>query len=181
MNTYESIALTRDCEAVQIPSGTLVSLPAGTMVRITQSLGGTYTVITDSGNMVRIGARDADALGEKVGEAPATPPVGETDLEKVVWDQLRTVYDPEIPVNVVELGLVYECALTPVPKGGHSAYVRMTLTAPGCGMGPILIAEAEQKLRALPSLVDVQVELVLDPPWHPGLMSEAARLELGFF
>ena len=181
MTTYESITLTRDCEAVQIPSGYAVSLPAGTMVRVTQSLGGAYTVVTDGGTMVRIGAKDADALGMEVGEAPATPPEAESDLEKTVWDQLRTVYDPEIPVNVVELGLVYECALTPLPKGGHSAYVRMTLTAPGCGMGPILVAEAEQKLRALPALEDVHVELVLDPPWHPGLMSEAARLELGFF
>ncbi|HSD10791.1 MAG TPA: putative Fe-S cluster assembly protein SufT [Candidatus Binatia bacterium] len=182
MKPHESITLSRDCEAIQIPSGAKMILPAGTMVMITQSLGDTYTVTTDHGYMVRISGKDADAMGlERPQSAPAAPeaPRGEEDLEKLVWDQLRTCYDPEIPVNIVDLGLVYECAVTPLEGGGHRAEVKLTLTAPGCGMGGVLAADAQGKIGGIAGIREANVEIVFEPPWNPSMMSEAARLELG--
>lgn len=176
------VTLTRDCEAVQIPSGNLLKLAAGTRVRITQSLGGTYTVITEEGAMVRIAGKDADALGKKVeAAASSAPPEGwnTEEIEKRVWAQLRTVFDPEIPVNVVDLGLVYVCKVTPSPEGGHQVEVQMTLTAPGCGMGSVLKGDAENKIRGIPGVKSVTVTMVIDPPWNPSRMSEAAKLQLG--
>jgi probable FeS assembly SUF system protein SufT len=181
MKSHEAITLTRDCEAIQIPSGSKMVLPAGTVVMITQSLGDTYTVTTDHGYMVRISGKDADAMGlERTAAAPvATEPQGREDLEKLVWDQLRTCYDPEIPVNIVDLGLVYQCSVSPLEGGGQRAEVKLTLTAPGCGMGGVLAADAQAKIEGLPGIREAVVEVVFEPPWNPSMMSEAARLELG--
>ncbi len=190
MNHRETVTLTRDCEAIEIPYGQKIPLKAGTAVTITQALGGAFTVITDQGYQVRIDGKDADALGkqaaptestegtERAGGAAAS---GNAEpLEKKIWDQLRTCYDPEIPVNIVELGLVYQCQLTPAPEGGSKVEIKLTLTAPGCGMGDVLKADVEHKIVALPGVAEVNVELVVDPPWNPGMMSEAAKLQLGF-
>jgi len=185
MKPHESITLSRECEAIQIPSGAKMVLPAGTVVMITQSLGDTYTVTTDHGYMVRISGKDADAMGlEHAAAAPAAPavagaPPGEDELEKLVWDQLRSCYDPEIPVNIVDLGLVYQCTVTALEGGGHRAEVKLTLTAPGCGMGGVLAADAQGKIEGLPGVREANVEVVFEPPWNPSMMSEAARLELG--
>lgn len=182
MNTKDIITLSRDCEAILIPSGEKFMLPAGTRVRITQSLGGTYTVTTDHGYMVRIASKDVDALGLEVATSESAQdlaPADPAELEKMIWEQMRTVYDPEIPVNVVDLGLVYSCKVTPLPAGGNKAEVTMTLTAPGCGMGGVLQMDAESKIRSLPGINEVDVQVVVDPPWNPSMMSEAAKLELG--
>ncbi len=182
MKSHEPITLTREVEVIQIPNGTKMVLTAGTVVVITQSLGDTYTVTTDHGYMVRIAGRDADAMGLERSASAAVPesaPEKAEDLEKVVWDQLRTCYDPEIPVNIVDLGLVYECALKPLDDGGYRAEVKLTLTAPGCGMGGVLAADAQSKISALPGIREANVEVVFEPQWNPGMMTEAARLELG--
>ena len=182
MKGHEAITLTRDCEAIQIPSGSKMVLPAGTVVMITQSLGDTYTVTTEHGYMVRIAGKDADAMGlERTAAKPvaAETPKGSEDLEKLVWDQLRTCYDPEIPVNIVDLGLVYQCSVAPLEGGGQRAEVKLTLTAPGCGMGGVLAADAQAKIEALPGIREASVEVVFEPPWNPSMMSEAAKLELG--
>lgn len=182
MQSHEPISLTRDCEAVQIPSGFPTTLPAGTEVRITQSLGGSYTVTTDYGNMVRIAGKDADALGltpETTATATEGPPASSADVEKLVWDQLRTCYDPEIPVNIVDLGLVYSCVVKPTATGDNDIEVKFTLTAPGCGMGEYLKQDVQAKVAALPNVGSVDVEVVFDPPWNQSMMSEAAQLELG--
>jgi probable FeS assembly SUF system protein SufT len=167
--------LSRDCPATAIPSGTLHVLAAGTPVYITQSLGGSFTVSTGYGQMMRIDARDADALGLEVPES-AQP--ADAFSEELVWNQLRTVYDPEIPVNIVDLGLVYGCQIT-AGETGHSISVDMTMTAPGCGMGDVLKADVHRKLSGLPTVQEVAVQIVLDPPWNTQKMSEAARLQLG--
>src|SRR5262245_23967843 len=149
MHSHEPITLTRDCEAVQIPSGFPTTLSAGTPVRITQSLGGSYTVTTDYGNMVRIAGKDADALGltpEASAAASVAPPATSADVETLVWDQLRTCYDPEIPVNIVELGLVYSCVVKPTDAGTNDVEVKFTLTAPGCGMGEYLKQDVQAKV-----------------------------------
>ncbi len=183
---YEKVTLTRECDAVEIPSGYAITLPAGTGVTITQSLGGTYTVITDYGFMVRISERDADALGKTSAPAHAasTPPARAAteaagSVEELVWERLKTCYDPEIPVNIVDLGLVYRCEVTPLPEGGSRVEVEITLTAPGCGMGPILQADVQLKLLGLPGVKEADVQVVFEPAWDPSRMSEAARLELG--
>jgi len=183
MKPHEPITLSRDCEAIQIPSGAKMVLQAGTIVMITQSLGDTYTVTTDHGYMVRISGKDADAIDlQPAAAAPVATteaPRDEADLEKLVWDQLRTCYDPEIPVNIVDLGLVYECRVTELEDGGHRADVKLTLTAPGCGMGGVLAADAQGKISGLAGVREANVEVVFEPPWNPSMMSEAARLELG--
>ena len=172
------IALARDCEATEIPYGGTQLLPAGTKVRIMQSLGGSYTVATEQGSMVRIEARNADALGltPQPTEAQAAPI---QFSEKLVWDQLKTVFDPEIPVNIVDLGLVYSCQITPAEGGGHKIEIKMAMTAPGCGMGDVLRADIERKLSQLPEVKEVHAQVVFDPPWNPGRMSDAAKLQLG--
>ena len=184
MKTNEPIILSRDCEAIQIPSGQKVSLSAGTQVRITQALGGSYTVTTDQGYLVSISGKDADAIGK---EAPTASLVGggstaETpaDLEKLVWDQLKTCFDPEIPVNIVDLGLVYHCQVTPLPEGGNKVDVKFTLTAQGCGMGQVLKGDMESKILSLSGVKDVDIEVVLDPPWDQSMMSDATKIQLGF-
>ena len=181
MNT-DPITLTRDVEAAVVPVGTKVTLMKGEQARITQSLGGTYTVIVN-GNMFRLESRDADALGLEV-ETKSVPtasmgPITQEQLEKQVWESLKTCYDPEIPVNVVDLGLIYDCHLTPIGANNYKADVKMTLTAPGCGMGPVLAQDVQNKLISLEPIDEANVELVWDPPWNQGMMTEAAKLQLG--
>jgi len=177
------IELARDVQATTIPYGQKMSLPKGSKVEITQELGGSFTVLTDYG-LMRIEGRDADALGREkpagLPEVPADAPRDPKEIAGLVWDQLKTCYDPEIPVNIVELGLVYENLIEPHPEGGWKVRVKMTLTAPGCGMGGVLQSEAREKIAALPGVRETDVELVWDPPWTTSMMSEAAKLQLGF-
>jgi probable FeS assembly SUF system protein SufT len=175
--------LTRDVEASMVPIGTKVTLQKGETAHITQSLGGSYTVIVN-GNMFRIAENDADALGLEVQpkSTPAAVPSGpltQEQLEKKVWESLKTCYDPEIPVNIVDLGLIYDCHLTPIGADNYKADVKMTLTAPGCGMGPVLAQDVQNKLISLEPIDEANVELVWDPPWNQGMMTEAAKLQLG--
>jgi probable FeS assembly SUF system protein SufT len=178
MTMIGPINLNRECDVVQIPSGARGKLPAGTPVRIMQSLSGSYTVSTDLGYMCRIDGKDSDALGLSNAEASKPAPQGAFS-EEMVWGQLKTVYDPEIPVNIVDLGLIYSCVVTPCDEGGHKVHVKMSMTAPGCGMGDVLKADVQGKLSRLPEVKEVQVEVVFEPAWHMGLMSEAAKLQLG--
>src|SRR5207244_7515783 len=147
---------------------------------ITQSLGGSYTVVVN-GNMFRLEGKDADALGlESATKAASTgAPVAQEQLEKEIWNQLRSCYDPEIPVNIVDLGLIYDCHITPLSSTSNRVEIKMTLTAPGCGMGPVLAQDVQSKLLGLEAVDDVAVELVWDPPWNQGMMTEAAKLPLG--
>lgn len=181
MNMGQLIELKRECESIEIPSGIRRLLPAGTMLRISQFLGSSYTVVSDIGYMCRIDTKDADALGLAI---PKAQEEGETPQaafsEAIVWGQLKTVYDPEIPVNIVDLGLIYSCEVSAREDGGKKLDVRMSMTAPGCGMGNVLRADVESKLSRLPEVKEVNVQVVFDPPWNPGLMSEAAKLQLGF-
>jgi len=176
----EEIELLRDCEAIRIPQGNTVSLPKGSRVVITQSLGGSYTVATDTGFLVRITGANADALGfESTPPETATPDsVAEVD-DKAIWDQLKTCYDPEIPVNIVDLGLIYDCSITRREGAGALVQVKMTLTAPGCGMGPTLAAEAKSKIESLPGVDEAEVELVWDPAWNQSMISEVGKMKLG--
>ncbi|HWD92740.1 MAG TPA: putative Fe-S cluster assembly protein SufT [Verrucomicrobiae bacterium] len=177
----EPINLTRDVEASVIPIGTKVTLLKGEQATITQSLGGSYTVVVN-GNMFRIEGKDADALGMAVAEKKiggASGPVSQEHVEKEIWNQLRTCYDPEIPVNVVDLGLIYDCHIEPMGPASYRVGVKMTLTAPGCGMGPVLQQDVQNKLLSLEAVDDVGVELVWDPPWNQSMLSEAAKLQLG--
>ncbi len=178
MGASGPITLSRDCEVIEIPSGTRGTLPAGTAARIMQSLGSGYTVTTDRGYMYRIDAKDVDALGLSNAAQPAV--LEGIFSEQMVWDQLKTVYDPEIPVNIVNLGLVYSCVIAPLEQGGNRVQIKMSMTAPGCGMGNVLKADVQSKLSRLPGVKEVHIEIVFDPPWHPGLMSDAAKLQLGF-
>jgi len=181
MSASEAITMSRACEVIEIPSGIRGTLSEGTVVRMMQSLGSGYTVATDRGYMCRVDAKDADALGlSNVMTAPAATVREGTFNNQMVWDQLKNVYDPEIPVNIVDLGLVYSCVIAPLQEGGNRVHIKMSMTAPGCGMGNVLKADVESKLARLPGANEVHVEVVFDPPWHPGLMSDAAKLQLGF-
>jgi probable FeS assembly SUF system protein SufT len=180
----EPVTLTRDVEAAVIPVGTKVTLQKGEAAYIAQSLGGSYTVVVN-GNMFRIEGKDADALGVEVaakseGAGTAAPRTPE-DLEKEVWNQMKSCYDPEIPVNIVDLGLIYDCKLTPMAEGSHRADIKMTLTAPGCGMGPMLAQDVQNKLLSIEGIDEANVELVWDPPWNQGMLTEAAKLQLGLY
>jgi probable FeS assembly SUF system protein SufT len=180
MNSSDPVTLTRDVEAAIIPVGERVTLKKGEQAQITQSLGGSYTVIVN-GNMFRIEGQDADALGMTATAKPASTgaPVSQEHLEKEIWNQLRSCYDPEIPVNIVDLGLIYDCHIEPLASGSHKVDVKMTLTAPGCGMGPMLAQDVQNRVLALEGVDDVAVELVWDPPWNQSMMTEAAKLQLG--
>lgn len=183
------LSLVRDVVAMQIPSGERIALPAKTLVRITQTLGGNFTVDVPSlGGLYRIEGKDAGALGvdipdearkslEAAASADTSTPEG---VEKAVWDQLRTVFDPEIPINVVELGLVYDLKVRPLENGGNRIEVKMTLTAPGCGMGAAIADDAKTKISSVPGVSETDVELVWEPQWGPNMMSDAAKLTLGF-
>ena len=174
----EHIQLTRDVEAVQIPGGHAVTLEKGWDVVVTQSLGGSFTVqVPSHGGLFRIAGGDADALGkEPVAAAPVE--AGGGDLEQQVWGVLRTCYDPEIPVNIVDLGLVYDLRIAPA-DGGNRVDVKMTLTAPGCGMGTSIAADARMRILALASVSDADVQIVWDPPWSPQMISPEGRERLG--
>ena len=176
----EARTLSRDVEVTAIPYGEKIPLKAGVTVFITQSLGGSYTVVTDMGYMVRIEGKDADAIGEQPVAGPSPEAQAQKPLQEQVWDQLKTCYDPEIPVNIVDLGLVYSCDVSELPEGGHKVSVRFALTAPGCGMGDVLRHDMRTKLAGLPGVEEVDVDVALEPPWDPSRMSEAARLQLGF-
>ena len=183
MINHSTIALARDVEAVIVPAGDRVTLSAGEEARITQDLGGSYTVIVN-GNMFRIEHADGDALGREVNKAgvrAATgPSLTEEELETEVWNQLKTCYDPEIPVNIVDLGLIYDCAVQPMEGAdGRRVNVKMTLTAPGCGMGPMLQQDVQNKLMCIEEVAEANVDLVWEPQWNQGMMTEAARLQLG--
>lgn len=181
MAASEPITLSRACDVIEIPSGIRTTLPVGAVVRIMQSLGSGYTVATDRGYMYRVDAKDTDALGLSNAATAQAPPVHEGNFsDEMVWGQLKTVYDPEIPVNIVDLGLVYSCVIARLEQGGNRIHIKMSMTAPGCGMGNVLKADVESRLSRLPGVKEVQVEVVFDPQWHPGLMSDAAKLQLGF-
>ncbi len=175
----EPVRFERDCDAVLVPQGEAVTLPAGSMGYITQALGGSWTVFVE-GNLLRIAGKDADAIG-KDPPAPIDLPEGASDdeVETLVWSLLRTCFDPEIPINIVDLGLVYEASVVRREDGARRIVIRMTLTAPACGMGDILVDDVRDKLERIPTVADVDVELVFDPPWTRDMMSEAARLETG--
>jgi probable FeS assembly SUF system protein SufT len=182
------LSLSRDVVAMQIPSGERIALPSKTLVRITQTLGGNFTVEVPSiGGLFRIEGKDADALGVEMPEeakkaAEATAGAGPSSaegVEKAVWEQLKTVFDPEIPINIVELGLVYNLEVKPVGNG-FRIEVKMTLTAPGCGMGAAIADDAKHKIESVPGVAETDVELVWEPVWGPNMMSEAAKLTLGF-
>jgi probable FeS assembly SUF system protein SufT len=180
-HTSQPCTFQRDCDAVMIPAGDVVTLPAGTVGYITQALGGSFTVFVD-GNLFRIAGIDADAIGKEPVKPPSLPEdATEDDVERLLWDQMKTVYDPEIPVNIVDLGLVYSCEMSRDAEGGRAVRVVMTLTAPGCGMGDILVDDVRSKLELVPTVNRVDVELTFDPPWNHSMMSEVARLETGMF
>jgi probable FeS assembly SUF system protein SufT len=168
----------RDCEVVEIPAGTRLRVPEGTAAIVTQCLGGTVTLrLSATGALVRLDGKDIDAIGLEA--TPGVSPVEGGDLESRVWEALKTCYDPEIPVNIVDLGLVYDLRLEPAPDGGYRVGVKMTLTAPGCGMGTVIARDAEEKLRALPDVKEARVEIVWDPPWSPQMISPEGRARLG--
>lgn len=180
-HTSQPCTFQRDCEVVMIPAGDEVTIPAGTVGYITQALGGSFTVFVD-GNLFRVAGVDADAIGKEPILPPQLPDnATENDVEKLLWDQLKTCYDPEIPVNIVDLGLVYECDMAINDQGDRVVSVRMTLTAPGCGMGDILVDDVRSKLELVPTISQVDVELTFDPLWNQSMMSEVARLETGMF
>ncbi|HEY0201295.1 MAG TPA: putative Fe-S cluster assembly protein SufT [Burkholderiaceae bacterium] len=178
-SSSEPVQFERDCAAVMVPAGETVTLPAGTYGYITQALGGSYTVFVE-GNLFRIAGKDADALGKE----PAEPlelddNASDEQVEQLVWKQLRTCFDPEIPFNIVDLGLVYEVDMVHREDGQRQVAIKMTLTAPGCGMGEILVDDVRSKLEMIPTVAEADVDLVFDPPWNRHMMSEAARLETG--
>ncbi len=178
-HTNEPFTLSRDVRAVIIPAGEELLLRTGTTGFITQALGGSFTVYVE-GNLFRIAGIDADALGKEPVAPPSVPEnASDADIEAVVWEQLKTCYDPEIPINIVDLGLVYRCDIRPLGNGERSVSIDMTLTAPGCGMGDILVADAREKIALIPTIADVRVELVFDPPWNQTMMSDEARLQTG--
>lgn len=181
MNSGSHANLSRTCEVIEIPSGTVSTLAEGTPVRIMQSRGDSYTVWTDYGQMYRIEGKDADAIGlQPAAEKRPAPQHADEFNEQMVWDILKTVYDPEIPVNIVDLGLIYSCKIEPLDQDSRKIDIQMSMTAPGCGMGNVLKADVESRISGLPSVKAVNVEVVFDPPWDMSRMSEAARLQLGF-
>jgi probable FeS assembly SUF system protein SufT len=179
--SYAPVKFERDADVALIPEGQMVELPAGTTGYLTQSLGGSFTVYVD-GRLFRLGGDDADAIGREPPPKPELPDnASDKDIEAVVWKQLKTVYDPEIPINIVDLGLVYDCDIHKKADGGREIEVRMTLTAPGCGMGDFLVDDVRSRLLIIPTIERVDVELTFDPPWNQEMMSEEARLETGMF
>ncbi|NOT13143.1 MAG: putative Fe-S cluster assembly protein SufT [Methylococcaceae bacterium] len=184
MAEREDVVLTRDVDVITVPDGNASTLKKGEIVTIHQALGNNYTVVTQYGHMVRIASADADALGKEQHELHTL--VSETGAEAVernCWEVMKTVYDPEIPVNIVDLGLVYDCNVKPsvITKDQNDVHIMMTLTAPGCGMGPVIQSDVEKCIRALPGVASVDVEVVLDPPWSRDMMSEVAQLQLGLY
>ncbi len=180
-STSEPVRFERDCAAIMVPQGDAVTLPAGQAGYITQALGGSFTVFVE-GNLFRIAGADADAIGKPVPEPlELAEGAGDDEVEKLVWQQLRTCFDPEIPIDIVELGLVYDCELETLDDGRRKVNVRMTLTAPGCGMGEVLVDDVRTKIEMIPTVAEADVDLVFDPPWNHTMMSDAAKLETGMF
>ena len=176
----EIVRLTRDVIGVLIPQGTRVELPEDAEAQITQALGGSFTVLVQ-GHLFRIEGKDGDALGKEAAKGPELPEdASEEDIEAAVWAQMHTVYDPEIPVDIVELGLIYKCKFEALEDGGRRAVIQMTLTAPGCGMGDILVHDVKSKVLLVPGITEADVELTFDPPWSRDMMSEEAQLQVGF-
>ena len=182
MSERENITLTRNVDVITIPDGHIGKLNAGDIVTLHQALGDNFTVITPYGHMVRIAGNDADALGREAHHsAELVSDNSEAAVKENCWAVMRTVYDPEIPVNIVDLGLVYHCQVKATEHDQHEVHVMMTLTAPGCGVGPVIQSDVERSIRALPGVSAVDVEVVLDPPWSREMMSEVAKLQLGLF
>ncbi len=180
MPEMKHVELLRACEAVKIPEGTRIELPQGTECLLTQSLGGSFTVqVRSHGGLFRIAGRDAEALGQDLPAGAVSPDSEGTDLETRVDEALRSCYDPEIPINIVDLGLIYDSRITPCADGSSRIDIKMTLTAPGCGMGVAIAADAEDKLRAITGVSDASVEIVWDPPWNAHMISEEGRQKLG--
>lgn len=179
MHSREQVTLSRDVEVIQIPDGVPAVLAQGTQVLITQELGGSFTVMTDYGAMFRIGEENADVLGKEAATADPDEPDDDAPLDDRVWAQLRKCYDPEIPVNIVDLGLVYDCSVGDPTPDGVPVSIKMTLTAPGCGMGPVLADDVKRRVESLSGVTEADIEIVFDPPWGPNMMTEAARLQLG--
>ncbi len=181
MHGYENepFVIGRNVQAVLVPAGTAVNLHPGQAGYITQALGGSFTLYIE-GNLFRLAGVDADAIGKEIMLPPELPPnATEDDVRELAWQQMRSCYDPEIPINIVELGLIYECAVRANEDGSRHVDVRMTLTAPGCGMGEVLVQDVKQKVELIPTVREAQVELIFDPPWNQTMMSEAARLQTG--
>src|SRR4249920_90028 len=178
MRMQKEVTTTREIEAKEIPSGMRITIPEGSPLTLTQSLGGSFTVVTPYGYMARIEGKDADAIGEEPVTLDAEAAAGRS-VEELCWDQLRTCFDPEIPVNIVDLGLVYKCEATDRPEGEKKVEVRFTLTAPGCGMGDVLREDIRGKLLAVPGIQEADVQVLFDPPWSLQMMSDAAKLQLG--
>ena len=177
----EPFVVHREVRAIAVPAGVEVNLRPGQAGYITQALGGSFTVYVE-GNLFRIAGEDADAIGKEVVKPPELPPNATADdVRSLVWQQLRTCYDPEIPINIVDLGLVYECEVSEADDGTRSVSIKMTLTAPGCGMGEVLVEDVKDKVERIPTVRQALVELVFDPPWNQSMMSEAARLQTGMF
>lgn len=177
----DPIALTRDTKAVMIPAGNPVIIPEGTEVQIAQQLGGAYTIYL-GGQLARIAGKDADALGKEALNMPELPDnASDADVEQLVWDQMRTCFDPEIPINIVDLGLVYRCELQKQDDGNMIAEIDMTLTAPGCGMGDIIAYDVKEKVEMVPRIREAKVDLTFDPPWNQSMMSDEARLKTGMY
>jgi probable FeS assembly SUF system protein SufT len=175
----EPVVLSRDVEAVMVPAGTPITLKSGLAGYITQALGGSFTLYIE-GNLYRIAGENGDAIGKESVAAPALPPDATADdVRELAWQQLRTIYDPEIPINIVDLGLVYECQVIANEDGTRDVRVDMTLTAPGCGMGEVLVQDVRAKVELIPTVRKAEVQLVFDPPWNQSMMSEAARLQTG--
>ena len=181
MNSHENepIVVQRDVKAIAIPAGVEVNLKLGSVGYITQALGGSFTVYID-GNLFRIAGQEADAIGKTAAVAPDVPPgASEDDIKAVVWKQLKTCFDPEIPVNIVDLGLIYECDVSKNDDATRTVDIKMTLTAPGCGMGEVLVQDVRDKIEIVPTVAKANVELVFDPPWNQTMMSDEARLQTG--
>jgi probable FeS assembly SUF system protein SufT len=176
MLKQDTIEVTRECDAMLIPSGIKVTIQAGSLVMITQALGNSYTVYVN-GNLARVAGKDGDALGMIIMDSPEVNDM-EGTVEDKIWDLLKTCFDPEIPVNIVDLGLIYECN-TLLQEDKYNVAIKMTLTAAGCGMGPVLVADIEQKIRSLHEVNEVKVDLVFDPPWDRSMMTDVAKLQLG--
>jgi probable FeS assembly SUF system protein SufT len=177
MFKQDTIEVTREVDALLIPSGVKITIQKGSLVMITQALGNSYTVYVN-GNLARVAGKDGDALCMVIIDEPDVNAM-EGSLDDKVRELMKTCYDPEIPVNIVDLGLIYECVITPALPIGNLVEIKMTLTAPGCGMGPVLVADMEQKIRTISDITDVKIDLVFDPPWSREMMSEVAKLQLG--
>jgi probable FeS assembly SUF system protein SufT len=178
-HSHESFVIQREVDAVMVPSGHAIKLQPGLAGFISQALGGSFTLYIE-GNLYRLAGADADAIGKDPLVAPDLPPNStDDDVRQIAWQQMKTCFDPEIPINIVDLGLIYDCNVTANDDGSRSVEVQMTLTAPGCGMGEVLVQDVREKIEQIPTVREARVELVFDPPWRREMMSPAAQLQMG--